>query len=103
MPRNPAERQLDHVLGFQFRRRNVLHHVSAAELKAEDMIKLPLRRITRHPSQRDQLLAEAIALRADLEKLAATEAQKTGEYLRPIMLLQAERVDGCEPLRDRLV
>ncbi len=82
---------------------NVLHHVSAAELKAADMIKLPLRVITRHPSQKDQLLAEAITLRADLEKIAATEAQKTGEYLRPIMLLQAERVDACELLRDRLV
>ncbi len=82
---------------------NVLHHVSAAELKAAEMVKLPLRVITRHPSQRDQLLAEAIALRADLEKLAAAEAQKTGEYLRPILLLQAERVDGCEPLRDQLV
>lgn len=82
---------------------NVLHHVSAAELKAASMVKLPLRVITRHPSQRDQLLAEAITLRADLEKLAATEAQKTGEYLRPILLLQAERVDACEPLRDRLV
>ena len=82
---------------------NVLHHVSAAELKAAEMIKLPLRVITRHPSQRDQLLAEAIALRFDLEKLAIAEGQKTGEYLRPILLLQAERVDGCEPLRDRLV
>lgn len=82
---------------------NVLHHVSAAELKAADMVKLPLKVITRHPSQKDQLLAEAITLRADLEKLAATEAQKTGEYLRPIMLIQAERVDACEPLRDRLV
>jgi type III restriction enzyme len=81
---------------------NVLHHVSAAELKAADMVKLPLRVITRHPSQRDQLLAEAITLRADLEKLAAAEAQQTGEYLRPILLLQAERVDGCEPLRERL-
>src|ERR1017187_7125846 len=81
---------------------NVLHHVSAAELKAADMVKLPLRVITRHPSQRDQLLGEAITLRADLEKLAAAEAQKTGEYLRPILLLQAERVDACEPLRERL-
>jgi type III restriction enzyme len=81
---------------------NVLHHVSAAELKAADMVKLPLRVITRHPSQRDQLLAEAITLRADLEKLTRAEAQKTGEYLRPIVLLQAERVDACEPLRDRL-
>jgi type III restriction enzyme len=82
---------------------NVLHHVSAAELKAADMVKLPLRVITRHPSQRDQLLAEAITLRGDLERLATAEAQKTGEYLRPILLIQAERVDDCEPLRGRLV
>ena len=82
---------------------NVLHHVSAAELKAAEMVKLPLRVITRHPSQRDQLLAEAITLRTGLEKISLAEAQNTGEYLRPIMLLQAERVDGCEPLRDRLV
>jgi type III restriction enzyme len=82
---------------------NVLHHVSAAELKAAEMVKLPLRVIARHPSQRDQLLAEAIGLRADLEKLASAEAQRTGEYLRPILLLQAERVDACEPLRERLV
>lgn len=82
---------------------NVLHHVSAAELKAADMVKLPLRVITRHPTQKDQLLAEAITLRSDLEKLAAAEAQNTGEYLRPILLLQAERVDACEPLRERLV
>jgi len=81
---------------------NVLHHVSAAELKAADMIKMPLRVVTRDPSQRDQLLAEAVTLRADLEKLAAAEAQKTGEYLRPIMLIQEERVDECKPLRDRL-
>jgi len=81
---------------------NVLHHVSAAELKAADMIKLPLRVITRHPSQRDQLLTEAISLRDSLEKIAIAEAQKTGEYLRPIMLIQAERVDACEPLRERL-
>jgi type III restriction enzyme len=81
---------------------NVLHHVSAAELKAAEMVKLPLRVITRHPSQRDQLLADSIALRADLERVAWTETQRTGEYLRPILLIQAERVDACEPLRDRL-
>jgi type III restriction enzyme len=45
----------------------------------------------------------AVTLRTDLEKLSAAEAQKTGEYLRPILLLQAERVDACEPLRERLV
>lgn len=82
---------------------NVLHRVSAAELKQAQMVKLPLRVIARHPSQRDQLLAEAITLRADLEKLALTEGQQTGEYIRPILLIQAERVNSCEPLRDRLV
>ncbi len=82
---------------------NVLHRVSAAELKAAQMVKLPLRVVTRHPSQRDQLLAEAITLRADLEKLAVAEGQQTAEYIRPILLIQAERVDACEALRDRLV
>lgn len=82
---------------------NVLHHVSASELKAAGMIKLPLRVITRHPSQRDQLLAEAITLRADLERLGVAEAQETGEYLRPIMLIQAARVDDCIPLREKLI
>lgn len=82
---------------------NVLHRVSAAELKAENMIKLPLRVITRDRGQHDQLLTDAINLRNDLEKLAIIEGQKTGEYIRPIILLQAERVDGCEPLRERLV
>lgn len=81
---------------------NILHRVSAAELKAANMVKLPLRVIARHPSQRDQLLADAISLRSDLEKLAVTEAQATGEYLRPIMLIQAENVAACEPLRARL-
>ena len=82
---------------------NVLHRVSAAELKAENMVKLPLRVVTRHPGQKDQLLAEAIALRADLERLAGLEAQATGEFVRPILLIQADRVDACVPLRDRLV
>ncbi len=82
---------------------NVLHRISAAELKTAQMVKLPLRVITRHPSQRDQLLAEAVTLRADLEKLAVAEGQQTSEYIRPILLIQAERVDACEPLRDRLV
>ena len=47
------------------------------------------------------MLSEAITLRADVEKLASAEAQKTGEYLRPILLLQAERVSDCEPLREQ--
>lgn len=82
---------------------NILHRVSAAELKAADMVKLPLRIVTRHPSQKEQLLADSMTLRNDLEKLAIAEGQATGEYIRPIMLLQAERVEDCKPLRERLV
>lgn len=82
---------------------NVLHYVSASELKAAAMVKLPLKVVTRHPSQRDQLLTEALTLRSDLERLAATEAQATREYIRPMLLIQAVRVDDCEELRDRLV
>lgn len=82
---------------------NILHRVSASELKAADMIKLPLRVVTRHPSQKDQLIADAVSLRADLEKFALAEGQATAEYLRPILLFQAERVDACEALRDKLV
>jgi type III restriction enzyme len=48
-------------------------------------------------------LSEAVTLRADLEKRAVAEGQQTSEYIRPILLIQAERVDVCEPLRDRLV
>lgn len=81
---------------------NILHRVSAAELKAAEMVKLPLRVITRHPSQREQLLAEAITVRADLEKRATAEGQETREYIRPILLIQAESVAACEPLRERL-
>jgi len=53
-------------------------------------------------SQALKPLRELAVLRADLEKLAIAEAQNTGEYLRPIVLLQAERVSDCEPLRERL-
>ncbi|MGI5870302.1 MAG: DEAD/DEAH box helicase [Kiritimatiellia bacterium] len=82
---------------------NVLHRVSAAELKAADMVKLPLRVVTRHPSQKEQLLSDSVILRNDLEKLAVAEGQATGEYIRPILLVQAEKVDDCKPLRERLV
>ncbi|MEX2581201.1 MAG: DEAD/DEAH box helicase family protein [Verrucomicrobiales bacterium] len=82
---------------------NVLHQVSAAELASEDMVKLPLRVVRRDKGQKDQLLLEAVSLRKDLEKLAEAERQSTGEYIRPILLIQAERVDECEPLRERLV
>ena len=67
---------------------NVLHSVSAMELKAENMIKLPIRLETQTDWQ--SLFGDAIAQRVELEKCARTERQKTGDYIRPIMLIQAQ-------------
>ncbi len=69
---------------------NILHSVSAAELDAEDMIKMPIRLETR-PQWRE-LLSDAIRMRDRLEELAKRErTQHGGDYLRPVMLLQAQR------------
>ncbi|RJO60950.1 restriction endonuclease subunit R [candidate division WS5 bacterium] len=67
---------------------NVLHSVSAAELKADSMIKLPIRLETR-PNWKE-LLGDTIVLRNHLEELAVAERRATGEYIRPIVLLQAQ-------------
>ncbi|MDO5667395.1 MAG: DEAD/DEAH box helicase family protein [Alcaligenaceae bacterium] len=68
---------------------NVLHSVSAAELKAEEMIKLPI--ILETESNWQQCLAYAIEKRETLEHLAKEEEREGAEYLRPIVLIQAEQ------------
>ena len=60
---------------------NILHHVSARELKEAEMIKLPVKLRTR-PDWK-QVLADAIAKRKELETLADANEKATGEYLRP--------------------
>jgi len=67
---------------------NVLYHVSAYELKAEHMIKLPIRLELR--GQWREAIAAAVAKRNELQTLADAERAHTGEYLRPIVLLQAQ-------------
>ena len=67
---------------------NVLHHVSAAELKAEQMIKMPVRLEVRDNYQ--EVLGDALARRKSLEGLAKIEEKTTGEYIRPILLIQAQ-------------
>ncbi len=67
---------------------NVLYTISARELKAEAMIKLPIRLEVR--LQWKELIGDAIQARNELERLAELERVQTGEYLRPIMLLQAQ-------------
>jgi len=67
---------------------NVLHTVSAAELKAEGMIKLPIYLETQQDW--NVAIAQAVGKRNELEALARAERAATGEYIRPILLLQAQ-------------
>ena len=67
---------------------NVLHSVSAAELKAEEMIKLPV--VLQTEPNWQQCLADAIGRRDALHKLADEERRAGSPYLRPLVLIQAE-------------
>lgn len=67
---------------------NVLHHVSAAELKAEDMVKLPIK--LRTHGDWKEIVAEALQMQRSLEESAKEEEKQSGEYLRPVVLLQAQ-------------
>src|SRR5690606_13999339 len=75
---------------------NVLYHVSAAELYAEDMIKMPI--LLQAQSDWRALLTAAIERRAMLEEQARVETAGGSPYLRPIMLLQAEANRGDDSL-----
>lgn len=67
---------------------NILHHVSAAELKAADMIKLPV--ILRGRPEPRETIGDAMAWLDELVTLAGAEEKATGEFVRPVMLIQAE-------------
>ncbi len=67
---------------------NVLHHVSAAELKAAEMIKLPV--ILRGRPEPKETIGDAIAWLDELNGFASEERKVTGEFVRPVMLIQAE-------------
>ena len=68
---------------------NILHQVSAAELKTAQMIKLPV--VLRGRPDPNDTIADAIGWLDELAATAAEEEAETGEFIRPIMLLQAER------------
>lgn len=81
-------------------RSNVLYHVSAEELKTEQMIKLPIVLRT-HPNWQEAV-RDALLTRKRLAEEAAHEA----DYVRPILLLQAEDKAGevtVERLRTHLI
>ena len=63
---------------------NILHSVSASELKAADMIKLPVV-LTEHQTW-DEAITAAVQTREKLFQFTSNER----EYIRPIVLFQAE-------------
>ena len=65
-------------------RSNILHSVSAQELKQAEMIKLPIM-LTEHTSWQNAVNG-AIAARASLDKTAREDS----DYIRPIVLFQAQ-------------
>lgn len=67
---------------------NILFSVSASELKAAQMIKMPIRLVERGDPH--EAISSAITRREELERLAAEEEKTSGEYIRPIVLFQAQ-------------
>ena len=80
---------------------NVLFSVSARQLEAEDMIKLPIM-LAEHTTGWQDAVRDALLRRAQLDTEAALEPQ----YVRPIVLFQAEDKGGeatVEALREHLI
>ncbi len=75
---------------------NILYSVSALELKSEEMIKLPIRLTTN--SDWRLTIGAALDSQAMLEEAAKAEEKETGEYIRPIVLFQAQAKRGADPL-----
>ena len=73
------------------RRMNIISSVSGKELKAEDMIKLDMH--LRGPNQDwQEMLAAVKQQREELEKKGKKLEQNKGVYIRPIALIQVERL-----------
>lgn len=67
---------------------NVLYSVSAAELKNEDMIKMPIELLTTEDWQ--TTISDAVKKQQELEVITKEEEKQSGEYIRPIVLIQAQ-------------
>lgn len=74
---------------------NILFNVSAAQLKAEEMIKLPII-LTEHINGWEEAIRDAVLTRNRLE----ISAQKDKDYIRPIVLLQADNKNGKVTVED---
>ena len=86
---------------------NIISYVDALQLKSENMVKLPV--IAYNRDSQTDVLTDAIGLRNKLEELAIKrQEQEGGEYIRPIVLFQAqpkakEDATSFEKLKSKLV
>lgn len=67
---------------------NIISFVSPASLKRENMVKLPVM-VSNYQKHAD-VINSAIALRKNLEDKAKIEEAQGGDYIRPIVLFQAQ-------------
>ena len=67
---------------------NVICYVDARELKKEHMVKLPV--VVYNRTSRQSVIQDAVQLRGSVEKQAIAEEAAGGEYIRPIVLFQAQ-------------
>lgn len=67
---------------------NIISYVDARELKRENMVKLPV--VVYNRTSRQSVIQDAIQLRGSIEQQALAEEQAGGQYIRPIVLFQAQ-------------
>ena len=67
---------------------NIISYVSAAQLKKNNMVKLPV--VVQNQRDKTDVLSNALNFRKQLEEMAKTEEKNGGSYIRPIVLFQAE-------------
>ncbi|PUE61681.1 hypothetical protein B9Z45_04735 [Limnohabitans sp. 2KL-17] len=81
------------------KRTNVLFHVSAQQLQAEDMIKMPIA-LVEHTRGWQAAVFDAVQnqrlLEAEAQQEEADDGTNKGDYIRPIVLLQAQ--NSTEPV-----
>ena len=73
---------------------NIISFVDATALKKENMVKLPV--IVYNRKAQTDVFADAISIRMKLEAAAIVEQEKSGRYIRPIVLFQAQPKVGTE-------
>ena len=70
------------------RNSNIISYVDARELKREHMVKLPV--VVYNRTDKQHVIQDAIQLRASIEREAIAAEANGGNYIRPIVLFQAQ-------------